>query len=471
MSPLLSKVSVLLSVLCIGTTIDAFLPSTSTTHHSTARVRRHAATTSSLYYQRTINDLCATLGVSWNADARELKSAFRKLAKVYHPDANPGVDTTEKFKEINEAYQVLTDPQAKKDLMADTWDVQQSSPFGSAYRGEPDLSRDYETSAPFGSGNGYNDPNVRRKYDPDLKEPETTVGSPFASEFGAQVDLNANVVQGEDLQIDLEIDFETSIFGGQEKVRIRRMETCCDCTGDGVTIQTGTCGTCGGTGIMARGPRGAMRVGPPTRRTCPTCRGSGIENRVENCATCHGKGVKVKSRHLQITIPPGVEDGGKLRVCGEGDVGPDGGPPGDLYILLKVKKDPIFRREGTELYSELSVAYMDAILGASVTIPVVNGEVSVKIPPGAHLGQVLRLEGNGAPVFGDSDTRGDLHVTLNVEQPEEMELVKQFKELREGHHHAPQQQQEQQQNNVEGGMFGSPQNNMDGMFGWASVSP
>lgn len=489
MSPLFSKASVIVAILCLGATSNAFLPIPPITrrHHTTPRG-------SCLYYQKTIHDFCATLGVAWNADAKELKTAFRKLAKQYHPDANPNQDTTEQFKAINEAYQVLSDPQAKHDLMAERmWDsapygARSASPyyeehprenvgyrraqempdteypFGPDFRetttsygyNEPDVvQQNYETTAPFGSGNGYNDPNIRRKYDPSMYqevETETTVASSdTTSSFGAQVDLNNNnhkAVKGNDLQIDLEIDFMTSMFGGQENVRIRRMETCADCTGDGVHIKTGTCGSCGGHGVTTGPSR--FQFGPTSVVTCKSCRGTGVERQVKDCEACHGKGVRVKSKHLQITIPPGVEDGGKLRVCGEGDVGLNGGPAGDLYIALKVKPDPVFRREGTELFSEISIAYLDAIMGTSVTIPVVNGEVTVKIPPGTQFGQVMRLQGNGAPAYGSPEVRGDLHVTVNVEQPQEMELYRQFQEHR--------QQQQQQRSN-----------NMDGMFGWAGT--
>jgi len=157
----------------------------------------------------------------------------------------------------------------------------------------------------------------------------------------------------------------------------------------------------------------------------------------EYCGTCGGQGLNQKAKQIKVTIPPGVEDGNKLRVRGEGDAGPKGGPSGDLYIYLRVKEDKTFRREGPEIYSDQSISYVDAILGASVKTPVVDGEVTIKIPPGTQPGQVLRLKENGAPRLGQSKSRGDHFVTVNVDIPkkiskEEEELMKKLKEIQDG---------------------------------------
>merc|ERR1712232_380920 len=170
-----------------------------------------------------------------------------------------------------------------------------------------------------------------------------------------------------------------------------------------------------------------------TQQTCPNCRGMG-EVVEEYCGTCSGQGVVQKNKQIKVTIPAGVEDGNKLRVRGEGDAGPKGGPSGDLYIFLKVIEDKNFRREGSEVYSDASVSYIDVILGASMKVPVVDGEVTIKVPPGTQPGQVMRLKGNGAPRLGNPDQRGDHYVTMNVEIPkdvskEERELVEQLKEI------------------------------------------
>ena len=267
------------------------------------------------------------------------------------------------------------------------------------------------------------------------------VGSRSRSTAGARGGAGAGrpqqrTVIGDDLRFDLEIDFKTAIFGGEEKVRIRHLEKCDTCTGSGVKpgSKVSTCQTCGGTGVtvaVTRTPLGNFQ----TQQTCPSCRGTG--QRVEEyCSTCSGQGVVQKTKQIKVTIPAGVEDGNKLRVRGEGDAGPNGGPAGDLYIFLKVKSDPNFRREGPEIYSDATVSYVDAILGASIKCPIVDGDVTIKVPPGTQPGQVMRLKGNGAPKLGSADVRGDHFVTINVEIPtdlskEEEELMEQLRKLRD----------------------------------------
>jgi molecular chaperone DnaJ len=289
---------------------------------------------------------------------------------------------------------------------------------------------------------------------------DTTAGSPFGGGgFGQEVDLGdifdsffgggggmgggarrtarpRGPVMGDDLRFDLEIDFKTGVFGGDEKVRIRHLETCDTCTGNGIKpgSKVSTCSTCGGSGVtvqVTRTPLGNFQ----TQQTCPTCRGTG-QKVEEYCGTCGGQGVNQKTKQIKVTIPPGVENGNKLRVRGEGDAGPNGGPAGDLYIFLKVKDDPKFRREGPEIYSDETISYVDAILGASIKTPVVDGEVTIKVPAGTQPGQVMRLKGNGAPRLGDPNTRGDHFVTMNVEIPkdlskEEEELVEKLRAIRQ----------------------------------------
>lgn len=246
----------------------------------------------------------------------------------------------------------------------------------------------------------------------------------------------AGPIVGDDLRFDLELDFKTAVFGGEEKVRIRHLEKCDTCPGNGVKpgSKVSTCSQCGGSGVtvqVTRTPLGNFQ----TQQTCPACRGTG-QKIDEYCGTCGGQGLNQKTKQIKVTIPPGVEDGNKLRVRGEGDAGPNGGPPGDLYIFLKVKADDKFRREGPEIYSDAGISYVDAILGASIKTPVVDGEVTIKVPPGTQPGQVMRLKGNGAPRLGNPDSRGDHYVTVNIEIPkklskEEEDLIKQLKELQQ----------------------------------------
>lgn len=422
------------SVLClIGSTSNAFVPMPRSQPRSprsivdipifSPKAGFSSSSFSSRLFMSTRNqtgrDFYAILGVSRTADAKEIKSAYRRLAKKYHPDANPGEDTTEKFQEINRAYEVLNDPDLKK-----RYDM-----FGERGLGTSAAS-DATAGSPFGGG-GFGQ--------------EVDLGDIFDSFFGGgmggmggrgRARTTRGPVVGDDLRFDLEVDFKTGVFGGEEKVRIRHLETCETCSGNGVKpgSKVSTCSTCGGSGVtvqVTRTPLGAFQ----TQQTCSTCRGTG-QKIDEYCGTCGGQGRNSKTKQIKVTIPAGVENGNKLRVRGEGDAGPNGGPPGDLYIFLKVKSDPKFRREGPEIYSDETISFVDAILGASIKTPVVDGEVTIKIPPGTQPGQVMRLKGNGAPKLGNPESRGDHYVTVNIAIPtelskEEEDLVKKLKDLGE----------------------------------------
>lgn len=374
---------------------------------------------------RTNRDFYQILGVSRSADAKEIKSAYRKLAKQYHPDANPGKDTTEQFQEVNRAYEVLNNPDLKK-----KYDMYGEGGIGTS------AASDQSAGSPFGGGAGFSQ--------------EVDLGDIFDSFFGGGMGggmggggrgpggaRTRGPVTGDDLRFDLEIDFKTAVFGGDEKVRIRHLEKCDTCAGDGVKpgSKVSTCKTCNGVGVtvqVTRTPLGNFQ----TQQTCPDCRGTG-QSVEEYCGTCSGQGVVSNTKQIKVSIPPGVENGNKLRVRGEGDAGPKGGPPGDLYIFLKVKEDKKFKREGPEIYSEETISFVDAILGASIKTPVVDGEVTIKVPPGTQPGQVMRLRGNGAPRLGNPDSRGDHYVTMNIEIPkdlskEEEELITKLRDLRAG---------------------------------------
>jgi molecular chaperone DnaJ len=240
--------------------------------------------------------------------------------------------------------------------------------------------------------------------------------------------------KGDDLRFDLEVEFDRAIFGGEEKAKIRHLESCETCKGDG--LKPGTkkrgCGTCGGQGVVmqvTRTPLGNFQ----TQAACPTCRGTG-EIIDEFCPKCSGQGTNQVAKTVTLTIPCGVENGQKLRVRGEGDAGPNGGSAGDLYIFINVKKDLRFRREGTEIYSDATVSYVDAILGSEAVVPTVDGDVTIKVPAGSQPETVLRLKGKGAPKLGAKDDRGNHYVTLKVTVPtalsaKEKALVEQLKAL------------------------------------------
>lgn len=375
---------------------------------------------------RTSRDLYSILGVSRSAEKSEIKSAYRKLAKELHPDANPNKDTTQEFQDINRAYEVLGDDDKRKkyDMFGEAGVGSSAasegyggygSPFGgSGFSQEVDLGDIFDTF--FGGGGG---------------------GGPAGAGFGGRRGrTRSGPMAGDDLRFDLELDFKKAVFGGEEKVRIRHLETCGTCSGSGVKpgAKVSTCGTCNGVGVtmqVTRTPLGNFQ----TQQTCPDCRGTG-QKIEEYCGTCSGNGTVSKTKQIKVDIPPGVEDGNKLRVRSEGDAGPNGGPAGDLYIFLKVKSDPNFRREGPEIYSDASVSYVDAILGTSLKVPVVDGEVTIKVPPGTQPDQVMRLKGNGAPILGNSNNRGDHYVTMKVEIPtsiskEEKDLFEKLQKLQE----------------------------------------
>mmetsp|Transcript_78115 Transcript_78115/g.188624 ORF Transcript_78115/g.188624 Transcript_78115/m.188624 type:complete len:397 (-) Transcript_78115:164-1354(-) len=349
------------------------------------------------------SDYYGRLGIQRNADEKDIKNAYRKSARQWHPDVNPSEEAKEKFQSISEAYSVLSD----KDLRS------RYDQFGEA--------------GVKGQGGA---PNMQ----------DFDLGDIFETFFGGQQGAGgqrgsrrSGPTEGDDLRFDLEIDFQTALFGGEKKIRITHLETCGTCTGSGVApgASVNSCSTCGGRGVVSQVVSTILgRMQQQVR--CPTCGGSGSV--VEKyCGSCDGKGVNKKSKQLTITIPPGVEDSNRLRVRGEGDAGGKGGPPGDLYVFLSVRADPRFRREGMEIYSEIAVSYVDAILGSTLKVPTVDGVIDLQMPAGTQPGTTLRAEGKGAPKLNNVNVRGSHYVKVKVEIPQkisgkERELIQQLKE-------------------------------------------
>ena len=334
-------------------------------------------------------DFYQLLGVSRNADADTLKRAYRKLARQYHPDINKDPGAEEKFKEIGRAYEVLADPDTRA-----RYDQFGEAGLGGA-AGMPDM----------GDMGGFAD-----------------LFETFFNGFGGQGTQSSRTQrrgpqQGDDLRYDLSIEFKQAIFGEQREIKIPHLETCITCKGIGAKPGTGptNCSTCGGSGQVRRATR--TPFGNFTQvAECPSCAGLG-QIISDPCVSCGGNGVKQVRKKLRINIPPGVDTGTKLRVSGEGNAGQKGGPSGDLYVFIKVKTDPKLRREGINIYSEISISYLQAILGDNVTIDTVDGKVNLQIPGGTQPNSTLILDNKGVPRLGNPVARGKQEVLIKVKLP------------------------------------------------------
>jgi len=340
-------------------------------------------------------DYYEVLGVDRNASAAEIKSAYRKLALQYHPDKNPGnTEAEEKFKEASEAYACLSDPEKRS----------RYDRFG--HEGRPFGEGGFGGFEGFG---GFGD----------------IFGDIFGEIFGGGVGrAGRQRGRGADLRYDKELEFDEAAFGTEVELEIPRRKRCDVCGGVGAKPGTSprTCGTCGGSGAQ-RFTQGFFSVSRP----CPTCGGEG-KVIPEPCTACNGKGTVTATAKIPLKIPAGVDTGSRIKLTGEGEPGPMGGPPGDLYVVIHVKEHPIFVREETEIICTVPISFPQAALGASIDVPTLDGKVKMKIPPGTQSGKVFRLRGKGVPVLGGHG-RGDQHVRVVVETP--TSLSKRQRELLE----------------------------------------
>lgn len=348
------------------------------------------------------------LGVSRSADQDEIKRAYRRLARKYHPDVNKDPGAEETFKEINRAYEVLSEPEirARYDRFGEAG---VGSAAGAGYQDFGDMGGFADIFESFFSG--------------------------FSGGMGQQGARRRSPTRGDDLRLDLKLDFKEAIFGGEKEIKISHLETCGTCSGSGAKPGTrpSTCGTCSGTGQVRRATR--TPFGSFTQvSACPTCGGTGevIEDR---CNVCGGSGQTQETKKLKITVPAGVDNGTRLRVSNEGDAGLRGGPAGDLYVYLFVSEDPAFKRDGINILSDLRVSYLQAILGCKLNVETVDGPVEVEIPAGTQPGTVLTLEDRGVPKLGNPVSRGDHLITVQVDiptrlKPEERELIEKLAEIR-----------------------------------------
>jgi molecular chaperone DnaJ len=345
-------------------------------------------------------DLYIVLGVQHGASESEIKRAYRRLARRFHPDINPGDQTAEaRFRQILEAYETLIDPARRSSYDAGHPVVVDPGRQGSGFEGFDFSTRGVDYSATFG----------------DL----------FADVLTERSARQVPEPRGADLHVEMQVTFEEALSGGQRAMTVTRREHCRSCAGTGRTrVSTGACPVCQGTGAV-RSVRGHMVFS----RSCGACRGTG-QQRPRACEPCGGTGQEMRSETVTVRIPPGVADGDRLRVPGKGNVAPGSGPAGDLYVTAKVGAHPVFRREGDDLLMSVPLAVHEAGLGARVEIRTPDGAARLRIPPGTQSGQRFRLRGHGAPSTRNGQ-RGDLIVEVRIMLPKLLdersrELLREF---------------------------------------------
>lgn len=341
----------------------------------------------------TKRDYYEVLGVDKNADEATIKKAYRTLAKKYHPDMNPGDKEAEaKFKEVNEAYDVLSDPDKKA-----KYDQYGHAAFDPSAGGGAGFGG-------FGDFGGFDINDIFSSF--------------FGGASGGSTRRNGPV-RGDDITVRLTISFEESVFGCKKEVSYNKIQKCADCSGTGATKGSSpkTCSACGGSGqvrVQQRTPFGIMQ----TQKTCDACHGTGkiIENK---CPNCRGTGFVRVPKKLEVNIPAGIDDGQQLSLRYQGSDGMNGGNAGDLYIIISVRPHSVFERDGDDLYCEVPITYAEATLGAEIEIPTLEGSMKYTIPEGTQTGTVFTLRNKGVTRV-NSKVRGNLYITVVVEVPKNL---------------------------------------------------
>ena len=337
-----------------------------------------------------MTDYYEILGVSKDASKDEIKSAFRKKARTLHPDVNKAPDAEEKFKELGKAYETLMDDNKRA-----TYDRY----------GEDGLKNaGFDTGGPFAGGFG------------DLNDIFNSFFGMGGFGFGGRPDPNAPV-EGDDLRLDIEIDFEQAVFGCEKEIKFDHLELCPSCNGTGAEkgSQPVTCPTCHGSGQVKqvmRTPLGSIAQ----IVTCPDCHGAG--KKITNpCKACRGQGKLQKEKQINIKIPAGVDNMSKIRVSHEGDAGTNGGPAGDLYVVLHVKSSDYFKREGNDVYSRIDITPSQAALGDEVIVKTLDGDQKIAVQAGVQSGNSIKIKGAGVPYIARPSQRGDHIVVVAVKTP------------------------------------------------------
>jgi molecular chaperone DnaJ len=395
----------------------------------------------------TKKDFYEILGVKKSASTEEIRKAFRKLARKYHPDVNPGDKSAEeKFKAISEANEVLSDPKKRKiydqvGFYSDNIDPAAAEAYArggatgaGGFGGFPGGAQGNQGGGgvhfDFGGfdfsdfiNNAQNTQRGQRTSGGGAGSFRDIFGSMFGGGRGA-AQAEQGPEPGTDLEYQVNVPFWTAIRGGVMRLNITRQDVCSPCHGKGYQEAPGKCPECNGTGQITQ-TGGRMKFNVP----CPRCHGTG--KNLTTCPTCHGEGTVTHTEPLEVRIKPGTRDGQRIRVPGKGNAGSLGGAPGDLYVIIRTGEHPVFRRDGDDIYLTVPVNVNEAALGAKIEVPTIDGRALLKIPPGTQPGQKLRLREKGVPSATKEGVRGDeiVEITLHVPMPRDERTKELLREL------------------------------------------
>jgi molecular chaperone DnaJ len=390
----------------------------------------------------TKKDYYEILGVKKSASTEDIRKAFRKLARKYHPDVNPGDKSAEeKFKTISEANEVLSDPKKRKiydqvGFYSDNIDPAAAEAYArggatgaGGFGGFPGGAQGNQGGAHFDFG-GFDFSDFINNAQRGQRTSSGGAGS-FRDIFGSMFGGGRGAAQAEegpepgtDLEYQVNVPFWTAIRGGVMRLNITRQDVCSQCHGKGYQEAPGKCPDCNGTGQITQ-TGGRMKFNVP----CPRCHGTG--KNLTTCPACHGEGTVTHTEPLEVRIKPGTRDGQRIRVPGKGNAGSLGGSPGDLYVIIRTGEHPIFRRDGDDIYLTVPVTVNEATLGAKIEVPTIDGRALLKIPPGTQPGQKLRLREKGVPSATKEGVRGDeiVEITLHIPMPRDERTKELLREL------------------------------------------
>jgi molecular chaperone DnaJ len=398
----------------------------------------------------TKKDYYEILGVKKTASAEEIRKAFRKLARKYHPDVNPGDKSAEeKFKALSEANDVLSDPKKRKiydqvGFYSDNIDPAAAEAYArggatgaGGFGGFPGGSPAGGAGQAGGEGvhfdfGGFDFSDLMDNARRSGRGGAGTSGGSFRDIFssmfgggrGAAAPAETGPMPGSDLEYQVNVPFWTAIRGGVMRLNITRQDVCGNCHGLGYIESPGKCTECNGTGqVTQTGGRMKFNV------QCPNCQGTG--KNISTCPTCHGEGTVSRTEPMEVRIKPGTRDGQRIRLAGKGNAGSHGGPTGDLYVIIRIDPHPVFRRDGDDIYITVPVSAPEAALGAKIEVPTIDGRALLKIPPGTQPGQRLRLREKGVPSATRDGERGDeiVEVTVSVPMPRDERTKELLREL------------------------------------------